>query len=280
MTAVVAAESRAAGAEGWGPDLKAGALSFTFDNLGEVAELELGKWPDDAPVGSHYSATEVVPALLRRLGDVNVNVNVSFFIEGWNCDIYPDTIRAIADAGHDIGLHGWRHEIWKRLDEPGQRAALSRSAAAMRALGIEPQGFRPPGGEGSALLPALLRAEGLSYLSDVGEAAAVEDGIAHLPFSWRGVDGVFLEPGLGAALGVSGAEDSGLDAMLASHKAAMERAKQDRSHVAFVFHPFLLGKDPARMDALFELVDLACADQDLWVASCGEIAGWLLAGRD
>jgi hypothetical protein len=41
-----------------------GAISITFDNLGEAAQLELGMWPDDVAQGQHFTVTEVLPRLL------------------------------------------------------------------------------------------------------------------------------------------------------------------------------------------------------------------------
>src|SRR3954469_23587127 len=42
-------------------------VSITFDNLGEAAELERGAWPDDQPVGEHFSVRESLPQLLSML---------------------------------------------------------------------------------------------------------------------------------------------------------------------------------------------------------------------
>ena len=260
--------------QGWGPDRKRAAVSFTFDNMGEAAELEMGSWPTDQEVGNHYSARQVIPALLERLKG---GPTATFFVEGWNTEIYPETILAIAAAGHEIGLHGWRHETWKRQDEPTQRLVISRGVAAMRSIGIEPKGFRPPGGESTPLLRELIRAERMSYFSDVGFGASVDNDLVRLPFAWRGVDGVFLEPELGKAVGVSAADETGIDALLRNFKATMLAAKETGDHVAFIFHPFLLGKDPARVDALFELIDFARSDRDLWVSSCSEVAAWMLS---
>jgi peptidoglycan/xylan/chitin deacetylase (PgdA/CDA1 family) len=260
--------------KGWGPERKAASVSFTFDNLGEAAELEMGSWPAGTEVGDHYSARQVVPELLKQLEGMPP---VTFFIEGWNAAVYPDTLRSIVESGHEIGLHGWRHEIWNKQDEPSQRAVIPRSVEAMRQLRVEPRGFRPPGGQGTALLSELMRAHGLTYISEVGFGARVNHDLAHLPFEWRAVDGVFLEPALGNALGVIGADELGLEALVRNHEATMRRAKESGDHVAFVFHPFLLGKDPARIDALFELMEHARADRDIWLASCSEVAEWLLA---
>ena len=60
-------------------------------------------------------------------------------------------------------------------------------------------------------------------------------------------------------------------------KATMRAPKKTGDHVALIFHPFLLGKDPARLDALFELIEFARSDRELWVSSCGEAANWMLS---
>src|ERR1700730_2249193 len=152
--------SRASGVvmNGWGVERRPGALSFTFDNLGEAAEIEFGQWPADKPVGEHYTARRVVPRLLSRLD----GVRATFFIEGWNTDIYPETLRSIHTAGHEVAMHGWRHEIWQQQTEQRQRSVFMQTLDAMRSLGLDPQGFRPPGGTGSTVLAELLRHEGMT----------------------------------------------------------------------------------------------------------------------
>ena len=262
---------------GWGPDLKRGAVSFTFDNLGEAADLEFGTWPKDVAVGTHYTVVDVLPVLLRKLD----GLSVTFFTEAWNAQTYPDALRSMQRAGHEIGLHGWRHEIWSKLDAETQEDVLSRGVGAMRAIGVKPKGFRPPGGAGSANLPALLKRNGMIYISEVGEGDRVDDGIARVPFPWRGVDGVFLQPELGKAVGISTGEasdgGSGAEAVIRNFAQAMSSAKEHGSHAVLVFHPWLLGQDIKRMEALSALLDLARSDRDLWMASCGAVAEWLLA---
>jgi len=165
----------------WGPACKKAAVSFTFDNLGEAADLEMGTWPQGQAVGQHYSAIETVPALLEHLGDIPV----TFFIEGWNANIYPNTLRAIANAGREIGVHGWRHEIWTRLNETKQSEVMDRTLEAMGKVGIHPGGFRPPGGGGTENLPYMMRKFGLRYFSAVGSQDAVENQVASIPFLLR-----------------------------------------------------------------------------------------------
>ena len=41
-------------------------------------------------------------------------VKGTFFIPGRVAELYPDAVRAIADAGHELGCHGYEHEIISR----------------------------------------------------------------------------------------------------------------------------------------------------------------------
>src|SRR5258708_4133580 len=148
---------------GWGPECRPGAVSFTFDNLGEASDIEFGKWPVDKPIGSHMTVTQVVPELLHRLRDLRV----TFFVEAWNATVYPTTLWAMASAGHEVGLHGLRHEIWTTLTPQRQLEVLEKSLEAMAVAGLRPAGFRPPGGYGPSNLPELLSPHGLAYFSCV-----------------------------------------------------------------------------------------------------------------
>ena len=69
---------------------------LTFDNLGEVADLERGRWPADAPLGRHASVTRTLPRILSLLEDAGVRA--TFFVEGLNAELYPDALTEIAAA--------------------------------------------------------------------------------------------------------------------------------------------------------------------------------------
>ena len=118
-------------------------LSLTFDNLGEAAELEMGSVPEDAALGGHRTATEVVPALLERLGEREIAA--TFFVEGMNAELYPELLREIVGAGHEVAYHAWRHEQWDELSIAGQAENLARGVDAFARIGIEIAGLRPPG---------------------------------------------------------------------------------------------------------------------------------------
>ena len=117
-------------------------VSVTFDNLGEAAQLELGMWPADVPLGEHFTVVDVLPRLLDLLAARDVTA--TFFVEGLNADMYPDALHTIVSAGHELGVHAWRHEDWAALDADSETALLTRATDAMRSIGIAPRGFRPP----------------------------------------------------------------------------------------------------------------------------------------
>lgn len=47
-------------------------------------------------------------------------VSATFFVPGVVCQQYPDQVRAIARAGHEIGFHGYRHESSPRREQEHQ----------------------------------------------------------------------------------------------------------------------------------------------------------------
>ncbi|RYP40338.1 hypothetical protein DL768_010643 [Monosporascus sp. mg162] len=138
--------------------------------MGEAADLDRGLWPSAKPVGSHFSVIEIIPQILALLE--KHDIHVTYFVESWNLLVYPDTIDAIARAGHEIAWHAWRHEAWSKLDETAEQTNFIRSF----------------GDEGL---------EGLDYISPAAEQAAMvksnsnEDLIAILPFRWTTVDALY-----------------------------------------------------------------------------------------
>lgn len=227
-------------------------VSVTFDNLGEAAQLELGMWPADVPEGQHFSVVDVLPRLLDLLA--TRQVKVTFFVEGLNAEMYPQALHTIAEAGHEIAVHAWRHEEWAALDAESEIQLLERATEAMRRIGIEPSGFRPPGGGLTERTLQLLGEHGYSYVSPAGERAGVLEGLAVLPFRWPLVDAYSYLPqfaGLRERYG-DGPDPLTPEQMQAEMIAALQdhsfappddprlphgRSEQDR-HLALLFHPF------------------------------------------
>lgn len=106
----------------WGPDGCSAAVSITFDNLGEVTELERGTWPEGLPRGQHFSVIQVLPAILQMLDELALSA--TFFVEGLNVELYPRALQGIVEAGHELAYHSWQHEEWQHLGYQEERLCL------------------------------------------------------------------------------------------------------------------------------------------------------------
>ena len=94
---------------------------------------------DDGP---HRQGTPTVLAELDR-----ARVRSIFFVSGEQVVRHPELVREIVDAGHEIGLHGYRHQTrreWTgRLLADDTKRALDVAAAA---ASVVPRLYRPPHG--------------------------------------------------------------------------------------------------------------------------------------
>jgi len=205
------------------------AVSVTFDNLGEVTALARGEWPAGEPLGEHFTVTRMLPRIMDLLEETGLRA--TFFVEGLNAELYPEALRSLADAGHEVAYHGWCHETWSELEVDDERDLLARGVRAFADLGLRPAGFRPPGG---ALTPTSTRAladVGLEYCSPAGEMVETRDGIVVLPFRWPLVDAFHYLPQFGGLLPPA--------RLAADIDAALETATRDGAFLALLFHPFL-----------------------------------------
>jgi peptidoglycan-N-acetylglucosamine deacetylase len=93
---------------------------------------------DDGP---DPDATPAVLDALRADG-----ARAVFFLVGEQVEAHPELARQVADEGHVVALHGFRHVEHDELGD-GARADLERGAAAVTAAtGVEPRLYRPPYG--------------------------------------------------------------------------------------------------------------------------------------
>jgi peptidoglycan/xylan/chitin deacetylase (PgdA/CDA1 family) len=270
------------GARGWGPERRPAAVCVSFDNLGEVTDLQRGLWPEDEPLGRHFSVTRTLPRILALLE--RLDLRATFFVEGLNAELYPGTLAGLAAAGHEVAYHGWCHETWDEL-EPGREAELlSRGVDAMAALGIALEGFRPPGGRlGRETLP-LLRGRGFRHCSPAGDGVGVQEGVVVLPFAWPLLDAYRYLPrfaDLRSRDGGSGDPESPerFDTAVA---AALREAVAVRRQLTLVFHPFLA--EPKERFAVIERrlegVRALVNDGSVWCAPHRDVAAWVAESHD
>lgn len=245
--------------------------------------------------------TRVLPKFLALAS--RYNVSVTYFCESWNLGVYPDAVKSIADAGHEVAWHAWQHEAWGKecRDPEVERANFERSFTAMREFsgeqgkgrGLEMySGFRPPGGRihGDRTL-RMCREFRLRYISPAAESGAVvplptpnrdgsaekeEDSIVVLPFRWRTVDAYYYMDAFSKLREMKGELPSAAQppsVLVEGFKRQIDTAIEEGGFVSFLFHPFLTDSDE-RLDAMEEVMAYLKSKRDaaeIWLAPCRDV---------
>lgn len=255
-------------------------VSVTFDNLGEAAQLELGMWPAEVPVGQHFTVVDILPRLLDLLA--THQLQATFFVEGLNAEMYPRALHTIVAAGHEVALHAYRHEEWAALDADSEVALLQRATDAMRSIGIHPSGFRPPGGGLTERTLRLLGERGYTYASPAGEREGLLEGLAVLPFRWPLVDAYAYLPqfaGLRERYG-DGPDPHTPEQMRDGMIAALDTHASHEGHLTLLYHPFSVAftGDPGweALDSVLGHTTRLAATGALTAMRMGEVAAHML----
>lgn len=91
-------------------------------------------------------------------------IPTTWFIPGHSIETFPDQVRAVVDAGHEIGAHGYSHENPVQMTEQQERDVLLKCIELVeKASGQRPRGYVAPWWEMSEHTAALLMENGFSY---------------------------------------------------------------------------------------------------------------------
>ena len=92
------------------------------------------------------------------------DLTTSFFIPGHSIESFPDQVKRIADAGHEIGAHGYLHENPIAMTPTQEEAVLVKCIDLIEQYtGKKPRGYVAPWWEMSASTAALLLKYGFKY---------------------------------------------------------------------------------------------------------------------
>jgi peptidoglycan/xylan/chitin deacetylase (PgdA/CDA1 family) len=140
------------------------ALTFDFDAM----SVWLGSYKSRNP--SVVSRGEFGAVAVPRILDILKRHDVpgSFCIPGHTALAYPELVRRIHDAGHEIAHHGWVHENPADFDEAGERANLDHGLKALKDVaGVTPRGYRSPAWDFSEHTVKILQDYGFLYDSSL-----------------------------------------------------------------------------------------------------------------
>ena len=176
------------------------AVALSFDSDHETNEprdggQSIGRM-SQGQYGNRQGVPRILPALARH------DAKASFFVPAVAALLYQDEQREGIAQGHEIGIHGWIHELNSQLPYAIERGLMFRAADALeRICGVRPVGMRTPSCDFS---PDTLRIErelgllyDLSLMADDAPYQLLEDGeptgIVELPVEWIRDDAVYFD---------------------------------------------------------------------------------------
>ncbi|MCD8052809.1 MAG: polysaccharide deacetylase [Lachnospiraceae bacterium] len=194
------------------PDGKTVAVSITFDcdaltlwqdSTGQTGPVSLSR--------GEYGMLAGIPRILDMLE--RYGIKTTFFVPGRTADTYPEIIREIIAAGHEIGWHGYSHANNTTMSlEEEDRAMQMGIDAICRCGAPAPIGYRAPSCDYSPNTMGLLTKYGFRYASnlmgndnfpyypcpvighsDRGNEFAEPLPILELPLSYQTDDIIFIE---------------------------------------------------------------------------------------
>ena len=175
-------------------------LSFDVDN--ETVALRFGE-PNAGTLsqgqyGSRQGLRRVVELLDRN------KIPASFFIPSVSLQIAPEMANVIKKSGrHEIGVHGWIHELNTTLPDSAERALLTKALDELtRLTGTKPTGYRAPSWNFSPNTLTILRDLGFRYesslMADDSPYELLQNGqptgLVELPVEWILDDAPLFNP--------------------------------------------------------------------------------------
>ena len=255
------------------------AIALSFDSDHETSELRDGGKSIGRMSWGQYGNRVGVPRILSLLA--KHDVKATFYVPAVVALLHPEEQRRIVAEGHEIGIHGWIHELNSVLPYEAERDLMLRSADTLeRVSGQRPVGLRTPSWDFS---PNTLRIEkdmGLAYDSSL---MADEDcyellldgeptGIVELPVEWVRDDAVYFMMNRASSLRPYTPPTDVLEIFRRELDAAYEEA----GVFQLTCHPHIIAYR-SRIWIIDELIRHAKAKGDVWFATHAEIAAWAKA---
>jgi peptidoglycan/xylan/chitin deacetylase (PgdA/CDA1 family) len=252
------------------------AVALSFDSDHETNELRDGGKSIGRLSWGQYGARVAVPRILKLLE--GHGVKATFYVPAVTALIHPDEQRRIVAAGHEIGIHGWIHELNSVLPYEAERDLMLRSADTLEKIcGVRPVGIRTPSWDFSWHTLAIAAEMGLLYdsslMSDEDCYELLLDGnpcgVVELPVEWVRDDAVYFMMNRFSALRPYTPPSDVYDIF----RREFEAAYDEGGLFQLTMHPHVIGYR-SRIWILDELIRLARARPGVWFGTHAEVARW------
>jgi len=189
------------------------------------------------------------------------NVSATFFTLGWVCERFPEIVRAIAAAGHEIASHGHEHSRVSTFTQEQYRKDVEGTRKRLEDIsGTAVVGYRAPSfsiGQKTLWAYDVLREAGYSYSSSVYPIQHDHYGLPNAPrFPFRSSSDGLLEipmstlSFLGRNWPCSGGGYFRLLPLRYSLWAVRRINEQEKMPAVFYFHPWEIDPGQPRIDGV------------------------------
>jgi hypothetical protein len=142
------------------------AFALSFDSDHETNELRDGGKSIGRLSWGQYGARVGMPRILDLLA--RHDVRASFYVPAVTALIHPEEQKAVVAAGHEIGIHGWIHELNSVLPYETERDLMLRASDTLTKIaGVRPVGLRTPSWDFSPSTLRIQKEMGLLYDSSL-----------------------------------------------------------------------------------------------------------------
>jgi peptidoglycan/xylan/chitin deacetylase (PgdA/CDA1 family) len=255
-------------------DGKRCAVALSFDSDHETNELRDGGKSIGRMSWGEYGSRVGVPRILKLLE--KSGIPATFFVPAVAALLHPDEQRQVIAEGHEIGLHGWIHELNSVLPEEAERDLYLRASDTLETItGIKPVGLRTPSWDFSPATLKLEREMGLLYdsslMADDEPYEILEDGeptgIVELPVEWIRDDAAYFLMNRFSSL----RPYTPPEAVLEIFRREFDRAHEEGGLFLLTMHPHVIGYR-SRMFILEELIRHMQAKGGCWFATHADVA--------
>lgn len=250
------------------------ALSFDSDH-----ETQVLRWGHDSPgrlSQGEFGSRVAVPKILQLLD--KYDTKATFFVPAVVAMLHPEEQRAVADHGHEIGIHSWIHELNSALPPENERDLQMRAADKLEEIsGQRPVGVRTPSWDFSKHTLAITREMGLIYdsslMADNEPYEILEDGepsgIVELPVEWIRDDAPYWAMDRFSGLRPYTPPSGVLEVFCRE----FDGAYQENGLFLLTMHPHFIGHR-SRIQILEELIRHIRSHSGVWFATHADVARW------
>lgn len=250
------------------------ALSFDSDH-----ETQVLRWGHDSPgrlSQGEFGSRVAVPKILQLLD--KYGAKATFFVPAVVAMLHPEEQRAVADHGHEIGIHSWIHELNSALPPENERDLQMRAADKLEEIsGQRPVGVRTPSWDFSKHTLAITREMGLIYdsslMADNEPYEILEDGepsgIVELPVEWIRDDAPYWAMDRFSGLRPYTPPSGVLEVFCRE----FDGAYQENGLFLLTMHPHFIGHR-SRIQILEELIRHIRSHSGVWFATHADVARW------